>query len=167
MFTIMNLISTCLVLETQPLQYNTWNKFISVWWGSSLLCYRALKFEPPISQDEEKVMYSVSLTHRFFVAKMTFKKNIMGNVMERLPLSHHLESLGNTFSMQCALNHHAFFLSFLGGHHLYMNLCVSVCLSVRPENCAFLRPPLVCFFVPHRLLGHWYTGRLGHQDTGT
>ena len=38
-------------------------------------------------------------------------------------------------------------VEILGGHHLYMNLCLCVCLSVRPcvcnQKCAFLSPPQV------------------------
>ena len=62
---------------------------------------------------------------------------------------------------------------FLGGHHLYMNLCVSMCLCVCPSlsqklcvplspPCGFLHPPKV-----NGTLGHQYNGTLGHQDTGT
>ena len=72
-------------------------------------------------------------------------------------------------------------MTFLAGHHLYMNLCLSVC----PKNPAFLCPPLlfslsplIPFSVP--LLsysvppppGYWDIGTLGngtlrHLETGT
>ena len=72
-------------------------------------------------------------------------------------------------------------MTFLAGHHLYMNLCLSVC----PKNPAFLCPPLlfslsplIPFSVP--LLsysvppppGYWDIGTLGHRtlrhlETGT
>ena len=61
---------------------------------------------------------------------------------------------------------------FLGGHHLYMNLCPCVLVCVCPENCAFLRPPLVRFSVPQPLCasltpqGDWDTGTLGQWDNG-
>ena len=59
------------------------------------------------------------------------------------------------------------------------SIWTSVCVSVRPENCAFLRPPpSLCvsqsppcvFLCPPQVTGtlvHWETGTPGHWDIGT
>ena len=82
----------------------------------------------------------------------------------------------------------SFYPGFLGWHHLYMNLCVSIrpsnnfsfvrffvhppcscvlfvtpclCVLFVPPVCAFCSSPLLC------VLGHWDNGTLGHWDTAT
>ena len=69
---------------------------------------------------------------------------------------------------------------FLGGHHLSMNLCLSVCMfirsSVRPSFRLSVCPsvlkivPFPCAFLhPSRTWtpGHWDTGTPGYWETGT
>ena len=60
----------------------------------------------------------------------------------------------------------------LGGHHLYMYLCLSVCRSVQNQNffCAFRSSPSQCvhfmsFVRSPQVPGYWDTGTPGHWDT--
>ena len=64
-------------------------------------------------------------------------------------------------------------IMFVGGHHIYMNLCVCMCVCNNLEFCfvSFICPPPVRALGSSpqdtRILGHQITRTVGHQDTRT
>ena len=113
-------------------------------------CSSSLSVHPPsvfipLSVHHPQCMSTIFFYHMFFKLVLRLEKQ---KLVHQIWLKSVLNMWRNTFLVVSG---------FLGGHHLYMNLCLSVCPSV---------PKIVRFSVPPRWLGHLDTGTLGDRDNG-